>query len=257
MDVSGSDDVVVRSRACERRLRKKRHEARLRLQLAADAALLAGHHASAPPSVPGTVSPAELAALRAEVASLRALVEALRAPAAPSPPGCGSAAGGDPSGDPPVVVAAPASLAAAASGTAAGGDPSGDPPPAVAAAPAARAAASSFGVAVEEAPPLAMSDECMALLQAVCLMAMQVKPYIKERLREAPAGTLSALTRERTVAMQVLQQSADGPRFHDELAKFLRLLLHQAGQAREVFYLLCVFWIQHLPEHLKSRPWFS
>ena len=154
MDVSGSDDVVVRSRACERRLRKKRHEARLRLQLAADAALLAGHHASAPPSVPGTVSPAELAALRAEVASLRAMVEALRVllPAAPPPPGVGTAAGGDPSGDPPAVVAASATLAAAAPGTAAGGAPSGDPP-AVVAEPAACAAASSLGVASCSAVP--------------------------------------------------------------------------------------------------------
>ena len=75
---------VVRSRACERRLRKRRQEARLRLQLAADAALLAGHHASAPPSVLGVSSKAELEALRAEVAALRALVDKLVATASRS-----------------------------------------------------------------------------------------------------------------------------------------------------------------------------
>lgn len=76
MAVDGSG--TVRSSACERRLRKRRQEARTRVQLAADAALLAGHHASA---LPGCMRPQHLAvqteveALRAEVNALRALVE--------------------------------------------------------------------------------------------------------------------------------------------------------------------------------------
>ena len=73
-------DEVPRSVAKDRRLRQRRQEARLRLRLAADAVLLAGHHASSPPQ---QASP-ELAALRAEVAALRALVHKLVASAAPA-----------------------------------------------------------------------------------------------------------------------------------------------------------------------------
>ena len=143
--------VTGRSPACERRLRQRRQEARLRLRLAADAALVAGHHASAVPSSVAHVSVADFAALRLEVEALRALVVA-----APAPPGCASPAGGDPSGDLPAVEAAPAgthranpswlappavssgsSGAPARCASPAGGDPSGDLP-AVEAAPAGK-----------------------------------------------------------------------------------------------------------------------
>ena len=68
-----------RSPAQERRLRKRRQEARVRFRLAADAALLSCHHASTPPcglaAQPAThVSLAVVVALREEIAELRALV---------------------------------------------------------------------------------------------------------------------------------------------------------------------------------------
>ena len=75
--------AVARSPALERRLRKRRQEARLRMRLAADAALLAGHHASA---TPGTllselvlVPRSDLAALREDIAVLQAQVRRLQA----------------------------------------------------------------------------------------------------------------------------------------------------------------------------------
>ena len=61
----------------ERRLRKRRQEARLRLRLLEDATLLAGHHASALPSSLGASPDAEIRALRSELAALRALVDKL------------------------------------------------------------------------------------------------------------------------------------------------------------------------------------
>ena len=75
--------AAARSPAAERRLRKRRQEARIRMRLAADAALLASHHASqAPAVVPREfvlVSQVEIAALRDEVKALRAQVMALQA----------------------------------------------------------------------------------------------------------------------------------------------------------------------------------
>ena len=74
--------AAARSPAQERRLRKRRQEARIRMRLAADAALLAGHHASPQPVMLPQgfvyVSQAEFAVLREEVATLRALVGALQ-----------------------------------------------------------------------------------------------------------------------------------------------------------------------------------
>ena len=74
-----------RSPAAERRLRQRRSEARIRSRLAADAALLAGHHASAPcGQTPASAAlhadslRGQLVALRAEVLELRELVLALR-----------------------------------------------------------------------------------------------------------------------------------------------------------------------------------
>ena len=79
--------AATRSPASERRLRKRRQEARIRIRLAADAALLAGHHASAVPSAPAPTAPpdgfvwvaqAELAAMRNDIAELKAQVHALQ-----------------------------------------------------------------------------------------------------------------------------------------------------------------------------------
>ena len=70
-----------RSPAAERRLRQRRREARIRSRLAADAALLAGHHASAPcgqAALHADSLRGQLVALRAEVLELRELVLALR-----------------------------------------------------------------------------------------------------------------------------------------------------------------------------------
>ena len=74
-------EPAMRSAACERRLRLRRQEARIRGRLAADAALLARHHSSAPCGqqlfpVDKQVM-AELVALRVEVGELRELVKAL------------------------------------------------------------------------------------------------------------------------------------------------------------------------------------
>ena len=74
-------EPAMRSAACERRLRLRRQEARIRGRLAADAALLARHHSSAPCGqqlfpVDKQVM-AELVALREEVGELRELVKVL------------------------------------------------------------------------------------------------------------------------------------------------------------------------------------
>ena len=61
-----------RSHALERRLRRRRQEARLRLRLVADCAVLQSHHASAVPLMPPQGS------LRSELGLLHALVVALR-----------------------------------------------------------------------------------------------------------------------------------------------------------------------------------
>ena len=61
-----------RSHALERRLRRRRQEARLRLRLVADCAVLQSHHASAAPAMPTQGS------LRSELGLLRTLVEELR-----------------------------------------------------------------------------------------------------------------------------------------------------------------------------------
>ena len=63
-------EEVVRSRAMDRRLRLRRQEARLRVKLLSDVALLNEHHASAAPRflAPGLRRPVASAA---EVASLR------------------------------------------------------------------------------------------------------------------------------------------------------------------------------------------
>ena len=67
-----------RSPALERRLRKRRQEARLRMRLAADAALLAEHHASAPPGPGAPGLQAKVESLVVEVAALRQLVVSLQ-----------------------------------------------------------------------------------------------------------------------------------------------------------------------------------
>ena len=70
--------VAARSPAADRRLRQRRHEARLRLRLAQDAVVLACHHASAPPRLePARTSPAEIDALRGEIADLKGKLVAL------------------------------------------------------------------------------------------------------------------------------------------------------------------------------------
>ena len=104
---------------------------------------------------------------------------------------------------------------------------------------------------------MAVSDASIALLQALCRTQMQVEPFIEERLREAPAGTLGALARERNDAMQALRQYAVGPGFPSMVAGFMRMLLQQAGHAPEVFDLLCLFRLQHLSEHLYLQAWWS
>ena len=76
-DVEGAGSHVARSPAMERRLRRRRQEARLRLRLLEDATLLASHHASALPSALGASPDAEIRALRSELAALRALVDKL------------------------------------------------------------------------------------------------------------------------------------------------------------------------------------
>ena len=70
-------EEVVRSRAMDRRLRLRRQEARLRVKLLSDVALLDEHHASAAPRLlaPGLRRPVASAA---EVASLRCDLEAMR-----------------------------------------------------------------------------------------------------------------------------------------------------------------------------------
>ena len=82
--------TAPRSCAQERRLRRRRQEARIRLRLVADAAILAGHHASSPPRCqppqPVSVTQGELADLREEVRTLRAQLAALQA-RVDSPPG--------------------------------------------------------------------------------------------------------------------------------------------------------------------------
>ena len=60
------------SHALERRLRRRRQEARLRLRLVADCAVPQSHHASAAPAMPAQGS------LRSELGLLRTLVEELR-----------------------------------------------------------------------------------------------------------------------------------------------------------------------------------
>ena len=74
-----------RSRAMDRRLRKRRQEARLRLRLAADADLLAAHHASRPPFAcqPSAASADQVSAVRvgqleAQVAELKEQILLLR-----------------------------------------------------------------------------------------------------------------------------------------------------------------------------------
>ena len=75
-----------RSPAHDRRLRQLRQNAKLRLRLVADVALLSAHHASHPPVLvaapPARAGPGwrhEAAALREQITDLRALVVALMA----------------------------------------------------------------------------------------------------------------------------------------------------------------------------------
>ena len=67
----------------ERRLRRQRQEARLRLRLLSDAALLDAHHASQAPRMPayarGGVSEAEVRSLREELAAVRVQLRDLEA----------------------------------------------------------------------------------------------------------------------------------------------------------------------------------
>ena len=74
---------VVRSAALERRLRRRRQEARIRARLASDGAILLAHHACTPPSAP-LAQPRALAQLREQLEALQvrfnellAFVEAL------------------------------------------------------------------------------------------------------------------------------------------------------------------------------------
>ena len=102
----------LRGPAMERRLRRRRQEARLRLRLLADSVILAGHHASQPPALVAADASTPWLGWKREASELRALVDALRAQVdslvagppgggAPGPPGggapglpCGGAPGG-------------------------------------------------------------------------------------------------------------------------------------------------------------------
>ena len=77
---SGSEEAPLRSRALERRLRRRRQEARLRLRLVADSTLLARHHASRAPAVSAAPAAPPLDAhdWRQEAAELRALLRVMR-----------------------------------------------------------------------------------------------------------------------------------------------------------------------------------
>ena len=90
VDASFEPVPAARSRALERRLRRRRQEARIRLRLVADAAFLSGHHASQVPLVGAPAMTGNLAGQqrltglqlqlsepRAEVATLRGNLEGL------------------------------------------------------------------------------------------------------------------------------------------------------------------------------------
>ena len=97
-----------RSAALERRLRRRRQEARMRLRLAADAVVLCKHHASQVPRF--VLSSDESNALAAEVKLLRRDLEQLRAQMAR--PSAAAAASAE-AADPPAASAAPPPTAAA------------------------------------------------------------------------------------------------------------------------------------------------
>ena len=97
--MSNVPSAAARSVASERRLRLRRQEARLRLRLLADAALLGAHHASQAPRLPqptrgGGDSDAEARSLRNELVAMRSLLSALEAKIEgllrPATPTCGA-----------------------------------------------------------------------------------------------------------------------------------------------------------------------
>ena len=83
---SGPGEPACRSPALERRLRRRRQEARIRARLATDAVLLTAHHASAPPGASAPDLQAQVHSLASEVARLRHIVELLMVLA--EPPSC-------------------------------------------------------------------------------------------------------------------------------------------------------------------------
>ena len=77
VNVGSAVEPACRSPALERRLRRRRQEARIRARLAADAGLLSAHHASAPPGASAPDLQAQVHSLVSEVATLRLLVRTL------------------------------------------------------------------------------------------------------------------------------------------------------------------------------------